>query len=97
MVRLTVAEGPILGPFVDSIYEQCTVQVGPGDVLVMYTDGLVEHHDEAITAGIEHLERVVAAWPPDALLDCDALSRDVAPSVHTDDICLLVARFGPLV
>jgi serine phosphatase RsbU (regulator of sigma subunit) len=70
------------------------VQVNPGDVLVMYTDGLVEHHDEDLRAGIDHLEEVLAAWPPDALLDCEALVESVAPSPRSDDLCLLVVRFG---
>ena len=94
VIRLSHALGPLLGPFPDAVYTQCTVDVGRGDVLVMYTDGLVEHHDEDLRAGISHLEQVIAAWPPAALLDCEALARDVAPSPHADDLCLLVVRFG---
>ena len=94
VVRLSRALGPLLGPFADAVYTQCTVGVEPGDVLVMYTDGLVEHHDEDLRAGISHLEQVIAAWPPAALLDCEALARDVAPSPHADDLCLVVVRFG---
>jgi hypothetical protein len=94
VIRLAHAQGSLLGPFDDSVYVQCTVSVVPGDVLVMYTDGLVEHHDESLRAGISHLEQVIEAWPPDALLDCDALAQDVAPAPHEDDLCLLVVRFG---
>lgn len=95
MIRLSDAQGPLLGPFDDAHYVQRTVQVGPGGpVLVMYTDGLVEHRDETLGVGITHLEDVVAAWPPAALLDCEALAEDVAPTPHTDDLCLLVVRFG---
>ena len=39
--------------------------------------------------------REQAAWPPGALLDCEALARDVAPDTHDDDVCLLVVRFDP--
>ena len=94
VVRLSHALGPLLGPFADAVYTQNVVDVESGDVLVMYTDGLVEHHDEDLRAGISHLEQVIAAWPPGALLDCEALARDVAPSPHADDLCLLVVRFG---
>ena len=94
VVRLSEASGPIMGPFADSVYVQSTVAVEPGDVLVMYTDGLVEHFDEDLQTGIAHLEQVIAAWPPEALLDCEALARDVAPASHDDDLCLLIARFG---
>lgn len=45
-------------------------------------------------SGIEHLERVIGAWPSTALLDCEALVEDIAPSPHTDDVCLMVVRFG---
>ena len=94
VIRLGQAQGPFLGPFEDAVYVQCTVTVEPGDVLVMYTDGLVEHHDEDLRAGIAHLEHVLSAWPPGALLDCEALARDVAPAPYDDDLCLLMVRFG---
>lgn len=94
VVRLAGARGPVLGLMDDAGYGESTVQVADGDVLVMYSDGLVEHDECDILAGINHLERVIADWPPDALLDCEALAEDVAPSPHTDDLCLVVVRFG---
>lgn len=94
VVRLAEASGPMLGPFDDAVYVQSTVAIEPGDVLVMYTDGLVEHYDEDLKAGIAHLEHVLEAWPPEALLDCEALVRVVGPDSHDDDLCLLVVRFG---
>ena len=95
VLRLTEARGPVLGPFEDAAYSQSTVDVRPGDVLVMYTDGLVEHDGLNVEEGIAHLEQVLVAWPPNALLDCEALAQAVAPSPHDDDLCLLIARFGP--
>lgn len=94
VVRLADAGGPVLGLLEEAGYQQGRVHVAGGDVLVMYTDGLVEHHDEDVRVGIEHLERVVANWPPEALLDCESLAEDVAPSPHTDDLCVVVVRFG---
>lgn len=94
VVLLNEARGPILGPFEDSLYVQAVVPVSAGDVLIMYTDGLVEHHDQDVRTGIRHLADVVAAWPPEALLDCAALAGQVAPSPYTDDVCLLAVRFG---
>ena len=94
VVRLSDASGPMLGPFDDSVYVQSTVAIEPGDVLMMYTDGLVEHYDADIKVGISHLEHVITAWPPEALLDCEALAQAVAPDDHDDDLCLLVVRFG---
>ena len=94
VIRLSEASGPILGPFEDSGYEQSTVPVGPGDVLVMYTDGLVEHHEDGLTAGIDNLEQVVTAWSAEALMDCEALAGVAAATPSPDDICLLVVKFG---
>ncbi len=94
VVRLAAARGPVLGLLDDSGYCENSVRVDDGDVLVMYSDGLVEHDDCDIHAGIDHLERVIASWPPEALLDCDALAEDVAPTPRTDDLCLVVVRFG---
>jgi integral membrane sensor domain MASE1 len=93
VVRLTGALGSMLGPFEDSVYEQEQVAVRPDDVLVMYTDGLVEHYDGDPRTGIAHLEQVIAMWPPEALLDCEALAQQVAPAPRADDLCLLVVRF----
>ena len=95
VLRLSDASGQMVGPFDDAAYSQAIVTVESGDVLIMYTDGLVEHYDADLNAGVGHLEGVVAAWPPGALLDCEALARDVAPDTHDDDVCLLVVRFDP--
>ena len=92
VIRLSEPSGAILGPFEDSVYEQRTVQVEPGDVLVMYTDGLVEYHEAGLMAGIAQLEQVLATH--EALPDCEALAREVARPPYQDDICLLAVRFG---
>lgn len=94
LVLLHDATGPILGPFSDSVYTESTVQVGPGDVIIMYTDGLVECYGECIDVGISNLEEIVAQWPPAALLDCEALTEVIAPAPQPDDVSLLIARVG---
>lgn len=58
----------------------------------MYTDGLVEHYDENLNVGIAHLQHVIEAWPPEALLDCESLAQAVAPESHNDDLCLLIVK-----
>jgi len=94
VIRLTDARGPVLGPFADSVFSDATMLVSPGDVLVMYTDGLVEHEGRNVEAGIANLERAIASRSPEAVLDCDALAEELAPSPHPDDLCMLVVRFG---
>src|SRR6476646_9222026 len=39
--------GPVLGVIPDAEYDQAQVSIGPGDRLVMFTDGLTEARDEA--------------------------------------------------
>ncbi len=34
--------GPLMGPFPETGYEESSTSLGPGDVLLMYTDGVVE-------------------------------------------------------
>jgi serine phosphatase RsbU (regulator of sigma subunit)/anti-sigma regulatory factor (Ser/Thr protein kinase) len=69
-----------------------------GDVVVLYTDGLVERRGESIDTGLEQLRDLVAAMPtelhPDGICDrlLDAFDRH-GPKV--DDITLLVISFTP--
>jgi sigma-B regulation protein RsbU (phosphoserine phosphatase) len=39
--------GPVLGPLPDATYDRCFVQMKPGDLMVLYTDGITE----AVPAG----------------------------------------------
>lgn len=94
VMRLNESRGPVLGLLDDVGYTESSLPVQDGDVLVMYSDGLVEHEGCEIQAGIEHFERVLAHWPPEALLDCEALAEAVVPTPRTDDICLVIVRFG---
>ena len=86
---------PRSGPVDDAVYAESAVHVGPGDVLVMYTDGLVEHDYCSLEAGIVRLQQMIASWPSADLLDCEAIAAEAAPSPRLDDVCLLIARFGP--
>lgn len=68
-----------------------TCHVGPGSVLLMYTDGLVERHDESIDVGLEKLRRSAAAADPEAVCRF-VMHRMVGSGVPTDDVALLAAR-----
>lgn len=93
-LRLTDANGPLLGPLKTADYEDAVVPVDPGDVLMMYTDGLVERPGMAVSEGIEFAENLVAEWPAAALLDCQAVADRLAPAPRLDDVCVLVVRFS---
>ena len=54
--------GMVLGPTREATYSRGFVTVEPGDVLVLYTDGIVEAHDRKdVEFGLERLKRVVAS------------------------------------
>jgi phosphoserine phosphatase RsbU/P len=53
--------GPVLGVFEEVVYEQCTITVQSGDVLVAYTDGVTEAMNEfGEEFGEERLKKTVA-------------------------------------
>lgn len=81
--------GPPAG--VGATYTAARLVLPPGAVLLAYTDGLVERHDQPVTVGIERLCR--AAQPAlglEALLD-DVLEA-LVPAGPPDDIALLALR-----
>ncbi|MFI7099247.1 SpoIIE family protein phosphatase [Streptomyces sp. NPDC050161] len=82
--------GPPLGTGYGT-YESQVLPCGPGTVLFMYTDGLVERRDEAIDVSVERLAslRVPASGRLDDLLD-EVLNRFGEDA--EDDIAVLASR-----
>jgi GAF domain-containing protein len=72
------------------------VLLRPGDVVIGFSDGLVETRDAAITVGLERLRQAAESAPEgdlDALLDhlVDEMLRD---QEQDDDVTLLAVRIG---
>ena len=72
------------------------VLLRPGDVVIGFSDGLVETRDAAITVGLERLRQAAESGPQgdlDALLDhlVDEMLRD---QEQDDDVTLLAVRIG---
>lgn len=68
-------------------------RIEPGRALLLFTDGLIERHDESLDAGFERLR--AARFDPDA--DADALCRlavevCLADAPSRDDVCVLALR-----
>lgn len=93
---LPVAPGPPLGVGATG-YEEGTVQLGPGDTLVLYTDGLVEDRRVGIEAGIQRVLEAVDRVPTDPAVLCATLERLAErEGGRDDDIAVLaVQRLGP--
>ena len=89
-----VAPGPPLATWATQSYETCTATLGPGDAVVLYTDGLVERRGEVLDVGIERLRAAVERRGSTGPAD---LARALAEETShpTDDIAVLVARMRP--
>ncbi|OEU87666.1 SpoIIE family protein phosphatase [Streptomyces oceani] len=87
-------------------FEARELEIVEGSVLVLYTDGLVEHRGEDITDGVERLgEQLTRELPTqetteDALEDaCEAVITTLGtpdPDYAADDAALLMAQLGVL-
>jgi serine phosphatase RsbU (regulator of sigma subunit) len=86
--------GPPLGVAPVRPREHRGVDIPPGAVTVLYTDGLVERRDESLPARIERLCDVVRASHPDEV--CGAvMGRMIGHDAPSDDVAVLVLRRTP--
>lgn len=86
--------GPPLGTGVGG-YEQVTVDLLPDQILLLYTDGLVERRGEDIDTSLARLASV--AFPPTGELEhlLHVVLSALASSTSDDDIAVLAARAHP--
>ncbi|MER0479906.1 PP2C family protein-serine/threonine phosphatase [Streptomyces sp. Edi2] len=86
-------EGPLLGVFDGAQFDPVKGTLRPGDVLMLFTDGLVEAADRDITEGIDRLtgeaDRYVAGGFAGAAWH---LIESVAKDVNDDRALLLICR-----
>ncbi|MEV6653422.1 SpoIIE family protein phosphatase [Streptomyces sp. NPDC051219] len=89
-----ISPGPPLA-VCDMPYETTTIDLEPGSVLALYTDGLVEQHDRDLGQGLRRLTDALAAScrPDRALAETGrALLADLTDQAPRDDATLLLAR-----
>ncbi|MFE0738775.1 PP2C family protein-serine/threonine phosphatase [Streptomyces sp. NPDC058855] len=89
----TGRRGPLLGALPGYAYETTSTPLRSGDLLLLYTDGMVERRDEDINKGIERLAETMtraAGGGPQELID--AVLADPDQAGHEDDACMLVIR-----
>ncbi|MEV6343683.1 PP2C family protein-serine/threonine phosphatase [Actinoplanes sp. NPDC051851] len=84
--------GSMLGVVEDARYASALTVLRPGDVLMLYTDGLVEYRGESLDAGlhavIDTVDDAVRAAPRQPLSDLLGRLRRANPD---DDTCILAA------
>ncbi|MEU1403312.1 SpoIIE family protein phosphatase [Streptomyces sp. NPDC005728] len=85
--------GPPLG-LGGVVFEQREIELGDGDLLVLYTDGLLESRDQDFDTGLRRMHHVLSgtspAAPPQEV--CDRLVRALLPERQQDDVAVLAAR-----
>jgi serine phosphatase RsbU (regulator of sigma subunit) len=92
-VALDRPPGPMLGVTDDATYGCATVDLAAGDLLLLYTDGLIEHRrrslDEGLDAVVTAVDHAVAVAPRQPLGSLLDRLRRANPD---DDTCVLAAR-----
>ena len=89
--------GPPLGLFIDATFDGGNVRLEPGDMVVVYSDGITEAESpEGEPFGESHLEAVIAAQAAKPLVDIQQqvlkAMRDWSSAEARDDATLLLAR-----
>jgi PAS domain S-box-containing protein len=69
-----------------------TVQIEPGSLVLMYTDGLVERREDGIKPGLEKLKRALRAGPAEPEPCLDFVLHTLTPDGAEDDVALLLMR-----
>jgi sigma-B regulation protein RsbU (phosphoserine phosphatase) len=94
--------GMVLGPFADEAYTAVQLPVGPGDVVVLYTDGITEARNSSQEEfGTERIQRFLESnqsLPADKFADTLLVEVTRWSERHTgqaqgDDITLLAVHF----
>ncbi|MDO8684202.1 MAG: SpoIIE family protein phosphatase [Armatimonadota bacterium] len=88
--------GPALAMAEDASYSQKTIQLPPGSVLVLYTDGISEAHVSSDFFGTEGIRRVIDEYETSSAREIadrivEAASAYAQGHLH-DDVALLVLR-----
>jgi serine phosphatase RsbU (regulator of sigma subunit) len=90
--------GMMVGADPAARYAGAQTRLDPDDLLVLYTDGLIERRDQDLDAGFAALVRVATdlAGQPAETVCGELIDRLLPDQEHEDDVCLLVLRLAPL-
>ncbi|MFB9236818.1 SpoIIE family protein phosphatase [Plantactinospora siamensis] len=69
-----------------------TLQLAPGDTLLLYSDGVVERRQQGLTAGFDRLATVVAGAPAGDPRTLCAVASTAVPGATEDDVAVLAVE-----
>jgi sigma-B regulation protein RsbU (phosphoserine phosphatase) len=98
-VEVAASGGPLLGMPVELAFVEATVRLAPGDLVVLYTDGVTEvHHRNEPLFGEDRLVEVIgqAGGEVDDVADAIlAAVREYGPADPRDDLAVVVVQIEP--
>jgi GAF domain-containing protein/anti-sigma regulatory factor (Ser/Thr protein kinase) len=87
---------PPLGTLPFGSYVELEATIGPGETLMLYTDGLIERRREPLTAGLARLRAHASVVAPPEVLCQRVLERLVPPGGADDDVAIVAVRNAPI-
>jgi CheY-like chemotaxis protein len=90
-VRVIAEHSPLLG-IRSGPAQELELTLAPGETMVLYTDGLIEHRAEPLDVGLDRLVAAAGKVEPDLEAFASRLLADVAPQPAFDDIAMVVIR-----
>jgi anti-sigma regulatory factor (Ser/Thr protein kinase)/putative methionine-R-sulfoxide reductase with GAF domain len=93
---LEIAAAPPLGTLPFPAHNEFETALGPGEAILLYTDGLIERRGEPLTAGLERL-RAAASVVASAEEICQRVMDELVPALGApDDVALVALRNAPV-
>jgi serine phosphatase RsbU (regulator of sigma subunit)/PAS domain-containing protein len=88
---LSLPPGLLLGADPDGSYTETVTQLEAGDLLLLFTDGLIERRDQPIDDALDSLLRVARRPAPDIGSFADCVVAETASNTD-DDACLVAVH-----
>ncbi|BDX30294.1 hypothetical protein TUM20985_08410 [Mycobacterium antarcticum] len=97
VTELLGGRGPVLGPICGASFAESVLTITTGDIVIMYTDGLIERRGRDLDTGVAEVSDAISSWPSGTSLqgECRRLIESSAPAPRDDDVCVVAVRCLP--